>query len=202
MITEKSPDERQTPTVEETIQNRKSGIAFDPDRPVEQQLLLSMIESARWTPSCYNEQPWRFIVCRKDGEPDAWQAVFDALIDKNQRWSRFASVFLVVCANTLFSHNDIDNPWCLYDTGAAAISAVLQATQDGLMAHQMAGFNADLLRDSFQVPDQYKLAAVMAVGYALPAERIPEEFRHRESLPRGRKTVQEIATFGSWGELS
>ena len=72
---------------------------------------------------------------------------------------------LLVCADTLFNHNQQPNRWAQYDTGAAAENLCLQASSMGLMAHQMGGFDADLARETFDIPAQFTPMAMISVGY-------------------------------------
>ena len=137
----------------EAISKRWSGVAFDPARPVSKQQLSALLEAARWAPSCFGDQPWRFIVCDKTENPEAWQKLFDCLMEGNQAWCKNVPVLIAACHDTLFSMNDQPNGLAAYDTGAASVSLCLQAADLGLMSHQMAGFSAALVSEKFQVPE-------------------------------------------------
>src|SRR5690554_4504600 len=82
---------------------RYSGVSFDPGRPVAQDQLLAMAEAARWAPSCHGDQPWRYIICDKTSDADAWDAAWGCLLERNQVWCRAAPVLIIVCCDTVLS---------------------------------------------------------------------------------------------------
>jgi len=86
-----------------------------------------------------------------------------------------ASVLLLICADTLFGHNQKPNRWAQYDTGAAAENVCLQASSMGLMAHQMGGFDADKARATFNVPERYQILAMVTVGYQAAVDGLSDE---------------------------
>jgi nitroreductase len=186
--------------VADVFHQRWSGVAFDPERDLDDQSLLSLAEAARWAPSCFGDQPWRFIFCRKSTDPEAWQKAFDCLMEGNQVWNKHVPVLVMICADTLFTLNDKPNRYGPYDTGAAAVSLCLQAASMGIMTHQMAGFSADAARESFSIPERYQPLAMMAVGYQLAEDSIPEEFREKEQTPRARRPLGESFFSGDWGK--
>ena len=182
----------------ETIAKRWSGVAFDPDRQVSEQQLLAILEAARWAPSCFGDQPWRYIVCNKTENPQAWQKMYDSLMEGNQAWCKHVPVLIAACHDTLFSMNDKPNGLGAYDTGAASVSLCLQAAELGLMSHQMAGFSAALLSEKFQIPERFKPIATIAIGYQLPEDKIPAAFKERELAPRKRNPLSENFFMGRW----
>jgi nitroreductase len=105
----------------------------------------------------------------------------------------------LVCADTLFGHNQTPNKWAQYDTGAAAVSLCLQATSMGLVTHQMGGFNTDKTREVFNIPSQYTPMAMLSVGYEGDANQLPEDLKARELAERKRKPLGELFFNGTWG---
>lgn len=186
--------------IHEVIANRWSGRAYDASKPVLPSQIIGLLEAARWAPSCYGDQPWRFIVWDKNTDAAAWQKAFDCLVAGNQAWVKDAPVLLLTCADTLFGHNGQPNRWAQYDTGAAAENLCLQAEALGLMAHQMGGFNADLARETFNVPDQFTLMAMVAVGYAADIATVTGETLMREMAERKRKPLGELFFSQNWGK--
>lgn len=195
----KNPAVTQVP-INETIANRWSGRAFDATKAVSKEQIVSLCEAARWAPSCFGDEPWRFIVWDKTSNADAWQKAFDCLAPSNQTWVKNAPVLLLVCADTLFGHNQIPNRWAQYDTGAAAENLCLQAADLGLMAHQMGGFNADAAREAFAIPAQITLMAMVAVGYAGDANQLPDELKARELAARKRKPLANLFFDSAWNQ--
>jgi nitroreductase len=186
--------------IEQTIANRWSGRAYDAAKTVTHEQVLAMLEAARWAPSCYGDQPWRFIVWNKSEDASSWQQAFDCLVPGNQGWAKDAQVLILVCADTLFAHNQKPNRFAQYDTGAAAENLCLQATALGLMAHQMGGYDADLAREKFNVPEQYTLMAMLTVGYPADINTLSGEALQRETAARSRKPLSELFFTGQWGK--
>lgn len=178
---------------------RWSGRAYDPDRPVEPEKLAAVLEAARWAPSCYGDQPWRYLVWNRIDQPAAWRRAFACLAEGNRAWAEYAPVLLLAAADTLLRDGS-PNRWGPYDTGAASMSLSVQATALGLMVHQMGGFDAAKVRAEFAIPERYECMAMITLGYQLPPERIPETWREREFAPRSRRSVGEIAFVGEWGK--
>jgi nitroreductase len=184
--------------INDTIVNRWSQRAFDASKPISRAQIIALLEAARWAPSSYNDQPWRFIVCDKNTDAAAWQKAFDCLMPNNQAWLVNAPVLIIGCANTLLDVNQQANRFAQYDTGAAAENLCLQASSMGLAAHQMGGFNADLAREKFTIPTQYTLMAMLAVGYEGDANDLPDDLKARELAGRKRKPIGEVFFDGTW----
>ena len=186
--------------INQTIANRWSGRAFNAAKPVSKEQILSLCEAARWAPSCFGDEPWRFLVWDQNSNADAWQKAFDCLAPSNQTLVKNAPVLLLVCADTLFGHNQRPNRWAQYDTGAAGENLCLQAADLGLVAHQMGGFNVDAAREAFAIPAQFTLMAMVAVGYAGDANLLPDELKARELAPRKRKPIGDLFFDSAWNQ--
>ena len=186
--------------IAEIIANRWSPRAFDANKAVSHAQIIALLEAARWAPSCFGDQPWRFLVWNKNADAKAWQQAFDCLATSNQTWVQAAPILILSCADTLFGHNQQPNRWAQHDTGAAAENLCLQASSMGLAAHQMGGFNADLAREKFSIPAQYTPMAMLAVGYAGDANQLPEELKQRELAERKRKALGELFFSETWGK--
>jgi len=184
--------------IHELLANRWSGRAYDADQSVSKEQVVSLLEAARWAPSCFGDQPWRYVVCNKADNLQAWQAAFDCLVPGNQGWAVNAPVLLLICTDTLFGHNDKPNKWAAYDTGAATENLCLQATALGLMAHQMGGFDADKARAAFNVPERYQILAMVTVGYQASVDSLSGEVKERELAARSRKPLEELFFNGVW----
>jgi len=186
--------------INESIANRWSGRAYDASKQVSHEQIIALLEAARWAPSCFGDEPWRFIVWDKNADASAWQQAFECLVPGNQSWVKDAPVLMLVCAGTLFGHNQSPNRWGQYDTGAAAENLCLQASHMGLMAHQMGGFNADKTREQFAIPAQYTPMAMLCVGYAADIATVTGEALTREMAERKRKPLGELFFADSWGK--
>ena len=155
--------------------------------------LASLFEAARWSPSCFNEQPWLFVYATA---PEDRQRVLELLVEGNRVWAQHAPVLGVVFAKRRFGHNDKPNRWGGFDAGAAAFSFTLQANKLGLSTHFMGGFSAEASYNALGVPEaDYEAMAAFAVGVRGEASSLPEEIAEREH-PSSRKPLSEVAFQG------
>jgi len=184
--------------VHHLLAERYSGVSYDPARQVPADILRAIAEAGRWAPSCFGDEPWRFIICCKQQHPVAWEKALDCLMAGNQPWCQHAPVLIIICTDTLFKHNGMPNPFGPYDTGAAAMSMCLQATAHGLMTHQMGGFVATKAQESFAIPERFRPLAMMTLGYQLPESELPEAFKGRELAPRKRQPLASQFFNGEW----
>jgi nitroreductase len=174
---------------------RWSPRAFD-GRDVSPAALASVFEAARWAASSGNSQPWRFLVGTRNSETH--NKIYEALVDFNKEWAGHAPVLVLGTALAVSPNSGKPNGYALFDLGAASSYLTLQAASQGLVAHQMAGFSHDTARRLLEIPENYALGSVIALGYqgepaALPNPKLIE----REIAPRERKPLSEIA-FSSW----
>jgi nitroreductase len=176
--------------IHELIKNRWSGRAFDASKRITEENLAILAEAARWTPSCMNIQPWRFIPALR-GETATWTQVLDSLAASNQTWASQAPLLLTIAHETQFPDGKV-NPWARYDTGAAAMALSIQATAMGLMVHQMGGIDADRLKNTLKLPDDWAVTTVLAIGYQLASDAVPESLKEREFGARSRRPIHEI----------
>lgn len=185
--------------IHDIIQARWSPRAFDPDKPVSHDDLLALLEAAHWAPSCFNDQPWGFVVCAKATDETGWQHAFSTLAEKNRRWAKNAPVLILSVAMENFNHNGQPNRWAMYDTGAASVSLCLQATALGMCVHQMGGFDAEKAREVFNLPGDCRPMAMMAVGYQADVAVLDADFKEAELAERSRAALNERFYVGQWG---
>jgi len=183
--------------VHELIRRRWSPRAFA-DRPVDPEKLRSLLEAARWAPSSFNEQPWAYLVATRE-EPEAFGRLLTALREGNRAWAARAPVLMLSVAKLDFDHNRQPNRHAFHDVGLATANLVTQATAMGLVAHQMAGFDAAKARELFAIPDGWEPVAAIALGYPGEASLLPAPLRDRELAPRTRKPLEEFVFSGRWG---
>lgn len=186
--------------VHELIVKRWSPRSFDPDKPVSRDDLLALLEAARWAPSCFNDQPWRYVVCDKSSDETSWQKAFALLAEKNQLWAKNAPVLMLAVATSKFNHNGSPSRWGMYDTGAASMALCLQAVALGLAVHQMGGYDNAKAREVFGIPDDCTPMAMMAVGHQGDVGLLADGFKDQETGPRNRAPLAERFYAGRWGE--
>lgn len=180
--------------VEKMVISRWSPRSFTGDI-LSQKQLMSVFEAARWAPSAYNVQPWRFVFALKD--TDGWKAIFNTLFPGNQIWAKDASAFIV--ALSLLSHEGKDFETHSLDVGAATQNMALQAQAMGLAMHAMGGFEKAALRKALLVPDEYAIEAVYAIGKQAPKDKLPLALQKNE-MPSDRKPLSELVYENSFGQ--
>jgi nitroreductase len=180
--------------IEELLRRRWSRRAFA-ERPVEPEKLARMFEAARWSASCFNEQPWSFIVATRDDAAE-FARLLGCLVEGNQAWASHAPVLMVSVARLNFAQNGKPNRHAIHDVGLATAQMINQAMAMGLFVHPMAGFHPDKVRELYGVPEGYEPVAAIAAGYAGDPEALPDALRQRELAPRVRKPQEEFVLRG------
>lgn len=179
------------------LAERWSSRAFNSD-PLAPEALTALLEAARWAPSSANEQPWRFVVTRRE---DPWHAaVFEALTPGNRKWAGHAAALIVAAARTTRTPDNSPNRYAWHDVGLATAQLILQANALGLVAHPMAGFDAARIREVVELPPELEPVTVIAVGRRAAPDVLPDDVREREVAPRKRRPLAETAFGGRYGE--
>ena len=175
---------------------RWSPRAFDRSALTAEQL-MTLFEAARWAPSSYNVQPWRFLYARRD--TPAWDKFLDLLIPFNASWAKNGSVLFVIASDTLMPGSDGDKPSHShsFDAGAAWALLALQATRLGLQAHGMVGLDFARAQTELNVPERFRIEAAVVVGRPTDKSVLPPELQARET-PSDRKPIESFAFEGDW----
>jgi nitroreductase len=181
--------------VNRLIRERWSPRAFA-DRPVDRQAIGSLLEAARWAASCYNEQPWLFALARREDTRE-FERMLACLVPGNQAWARNAPLLMLSFARTTFAATGQPNRHAFHDVGAATAQMALQATAFGLAVHAMAGIDLERIRTDYKLPEGVEPVAAIAAGWPGDPGTLPERQRARETVPRSRKSLEEIVV-GGW----
>jgi nitroreductase len=186
--------------ISELMRRRWSPRVFEEDRAVERDKILTMLDAARWAPSCFNDQPRYFLVFN-ESNAEALDRARDCLSEGNA-WARKAPMLMLSVARDTFEKNGKPNRWAQHDTGLATENLLLEAVELGLAAHPMAGFDADRTRVEFGIPEGFTPMAMIAIGYPYrgPFEELDEKLRGKELASRERKPIDQIAFAGFWGQ--
>ena len=155
--------------------------------------LARLFEAARWAPSTYNEQEWRFRYAHRGGPH--WATLFGLLLEANQAWCAKAGVLVAIFARTTFARNGKPNPVHLFDCGAAFENLALQGAAMDLVVHGMAGFDWKRAGKELHAPPEFVPAAMFAVGRPGDPDELPPDLRERE-VPSGRRPIAETAGEG------
>jgi nitroreductase len=180
------------------LAERRSPRAFS-RKTVEPEILGSLLEAARWAPSCANEQPWSFIVAVKDNKPE-FERLLGCLIEFNLDWAQHAPVLILSVARLVFQSTGKPNRHAFHDVGQAIASLTVQATASGLVVHQMAGFDVEKARREFAIPQDHEPVAVTAIGYPGSPADLPDKLKQKELAPRQRKALADFVFKRSFGQ--
>jgi nitroreductase len=172
------------------IARRWSARAFS-TKTVEKSKLLSILEAARWAPSSRNEQPWRYIVFT-DENPEKLNIARSVLLEINNYVKR-APILICALTKKYYSDNGIYNKLHFHDLGAANENMFLESFNQGLIMHEMGGFDRDKARRVFNVPDEYEIGIMVAIGYQDSHDILPKRYKEKAFSPRERKSLSEIA---------
>lgn len=160
--------------------------------------LLTILEAARWAPSSYNAQPWRFLWARRGTRH--WEGFVALLNDFNRSWAASAAALVVIASQTVRQGPDgaaVLVPTHAFDAGAAWANLALQATRSDWAAHGMAGFDRDRTRRDLRIPGDHAIEAIVSIGRPGDPSLLPEGLRAKE-VPSGRRPLAETAHEGGF----
>ncbi len=180
------------------IKKRWSPRTFS-DKAVSKELLKQLFDAARWAPSSFNEQPWRFIVANKE-EPEEFEKIKKVMVEFNQKWASAAPVLVLTAYKKDFSKNNKPNRVALHDLGQAVSYLTFEATRHNLYVHQMAGINREKAKELYNIPGDFEPATMIAIGYMGELSDLDEDFVEAEKAIRKRKEINEIAFRGEWDD--
>ncbi|MDX2085538.1 MAG: nitroreductase family protein [Candidatus Melainabacteria bacterium] len=181
------------------IQQRWSPRALA-DTPIEPWKLCALLEAARWSPSSYNEQPWRFVVGTQPGADASLNTLRTLLLPGND-WAQRAPMLVLALAKRTFTQTGEVNRHAWHDVGIAMAAMAFQAQALGLFTHMMAGFEAKRAVVELALPPEYEPVSMMAVGYYGDPGQLSQVWQQEaEHAPRVRKPLQELVFSGYWGQ--
>ncbi len=179
------------------IKRRWSPLAFS-NEPLISDMIATLFEAARWTPSLRNEQPWRYIYATHDDKEN-----FDRLVSfltEDNKYLAEAYLLMLICAFPTFpNYDNKPNRTHQYDTGSATQSLVLQAVSMGLVVHVVGGFDKQRPYTELGIPQDVPLIAMAGIGYPGDESKVdPELLKERYEQHRQRKSLDEFAFKGKW----
>lgn len=184
-----SENEQVHHSLKELMTKRWSPRGFS-EKEVKDEQVNELLEAARWAPSAYNEQPWRFVVGKKGTEK--YNKILESLNEWNQIWAKHAPLLILNVAKKEFSHNNTPNRTAEYDLGQAVFAMVLRAVDLGLAAHQMSGFDHDKMMTNLNIPNGFEAVSVIAIGYLGDDSQLPEDMKKMEKRERIRKPINDL----------
>ncbi|MDG7056378.1 MAG: nitroreductase family protein [Wolbachia endosymbiont of Meromenopon meropis] len=169
---------------------RHSGCLYNPNKEIDQTEINMLIEAARLSPSCFGDEPWRYVICNKQNNQDSWKKLLSCLDESNQKWAKNAQVLIISLSAKNFRKLNKGKNFCAkHDTGAANYALMLQAASMSLMAHQMCGFNKKKIIEKFHIPGDFDVLSVIAVGYEEVDVKVKE---------KTRRPVEEMFFYDEW----
>jgi len=156
--------------------------------------LFSLFEAARWAPSSFNSQPWRFLYGKR--ETTDFSRLEELLVPFNKEWCKNAAVLGLTTARINFEKTGKPSPSHALDTGAAWENMCLQGTHLGLVVHGMSGFDYEKARQVLRIPATHEILAMFAIGKRAPKENLSPELQKKEAPSTERKPVSQFATSG------
>jgi nitroreductase len=151
---------------------------------LDEDTVMNLFEAARWAPSSYNNQPWRFIYAKRNTLH--WNKLFNLLAEPNKVWTKDAAVLVVVISRRNFEYNEKYSITHQFDATAAWGNLALEASARGLAVHVMQGFDYEKARNDLEIPDNFDVMAMIAIGKQGPKENLPPQLQEKEH-PNDRK---------------
>jgi len=176
------------------IAARWSPRLFDAEAMLDIEALVAVLEAARWAATWGHRQPVRFIVGLRGDH--TFGNIAD-LLKRGNRYAHAAGALVMVCVDE--GEDERTARYAAVDAGAAMAQLTIEAVSRGLIAHPMAGFDADGAREVFGIPAGVQPIAVVAVGSLGDYDNAPQEIVERDAQGRQRLPLDEVAFAGSWG---
>jgi len=184
--------------INELLSFRWSPRAFDIEKPVSREQILSICEAGRWAPSCFGDEPWRFMVWDINSNKEDYIRAFDCIGEWNQRWMRNAPVIMASFADQNFRKNQKPNRHAQHDTGLATENILLQAFSLGLVAHPIAGYDDVKLMTEFAIPSNFTSMSMIAIGYQASQTVLEGDQAKSESMARFRRPLGDTFFDSKW----
>ncbi len=179
------------------LKKRWSPRAFT-SKAVEKEKISRIFEAARWSPSAFNEQPWRFILGQKGSQ--TWNKIFNTLVEFNQAWAKNADILVITVGRKTLTDSNKPNGSFHYDVGQSVAHLTFQVMHEGLHMHQMGGFSKEKAFSAFNIPEEYEPLTVLAIGYIGEPEILEGNFIKMEKSPRERKPFNDILFEDNFGQ--
>ena len=183
--------------VHELITKRWSPYAYS-NKLIPPDDLRSIFEAARWAASSFNEQPWRYIVTKRDDE-EAFAKALSCLMESNQPWAKECGALGFGCVSTTFARNGKTNRVAEHDLGLATGNLTLEATKRGVYIHQLGGIYVNKVKEVFGLPEGFVAVTGIALGYLDESGNAPEEIQKRDAGERKRRPLGKYVFGTAWG---
>jgi nitroreductase len=181
------------------LKNRESPLVFD-KKDVEKEKIESLVEAARWAPSCFNNQSWNYVFVNKG---DSTRKDLEEALSLGNKWAKKAPVLVAVGAKPDEDCDVNRLPYYAYDAGLSVMSMVVEAEHLGLRTHQMAGYDEEKVRKTLRFPESHRIIVLFALGYEGDVksvwDKLEKRIKDRLAQPRTRKSTEKNFFFASFG---
>ena len=183
-------DRNPEPITDKLFSDRWSPRAFK-NTEIPRVALEAIFDATRWSPSCFNEQPWQFITT-SNTESSRFQLFLSLLVESNQQWAKNASLLGFIVAKKHFDQNQKPNNTADFDCGSAWMAMTLQARMFGLFTHGMAGIKYDDIYSTLNIDAaSHRVICGFALGALDTPENLPEALQEKEK-PSPRKPLADV----------
>ncbi|HEY9054608.1 MAG TPA: nitroreductase family protein [Rectinemataceae bacterium] len=180
--------------VMDAIESRRAYRAMD-SKPIPEEVLLRLVRSAHLAPSCMNNQPWRILIVSEPSRLDALKAS----LSPGNYWAKSSpAIAAFVTSPDWDARLDGGRDYALFDLGQAAMAFQLQAVEEGLYVHPIAGFGQALAKEALGIPERLVLEALVVLGYPGDISNLNEKHAQSERGPRVRKSLEDVFAFDTW----
>jgi nitroreductase len=170
------------------IVDHRSIRSFDA-KPVEPEKISKIFEAARWAPSSYNRQPWRFIYASAE-QKEMYNSLFALLNPSNQNWAQDVPLLILSIAECFMNDRMIENRFAFHDTGMAVANMLTIARAMGLEVHPLGGYDKEKSKTVLHIPEGFEPLSLLVVGYRKSFEEMNNESKEFETKSRIRKEIR------------
>lgn len=148
----------------ELILSRRSIRQFRQE-PIAREILQKLVDAARLAPSGANRQPLEYVIVdedhvKKDLYPSLKWAGY--IVPRGNPKPGFEpTAYIIVLANTTIRTKGYE-----WDAGAAIEHIILTALEEGIGSCWIASVDREHVRKTFQIPENYKIDSIVALGYS------------------------------------
>jgi nitroreductase len=178
------------------IDIRRSKRAISEAEKIPEEALKRIMTAATYAPSCFNNQPWRFLVVTEEKRLED----IHAALSGGNYWAKKAPVMVAVITKPDLDAQLSDRrEYAVLGCGLAMENLMLQAFKEGAIAHAMAGFDPLVVKEKFSIPEEFIVIALIAIGYPGDESHLSEKHVEMEHSPRDRKPESEVISYNAWG---
>jgi len=182
------------------LRNRMSPIVFD-ETDFEKEKLPTLVEAARWAPSCSNNQSWNYVFVNKK---DTTRMALEDALSRGNAWAKKAPYLVAVAADPDQDCKDNGLPFYAYNAGLSVMCLTIEAEHLGLRVHQMAGWDEQKVKQALNYPSNFRVIVLFALGYEANIKSIwatlDERTKNKIAKPRERKLPSENFFSGNYGK--